>query len=356
MKSCPKVSHGQLIALLFAGRLSGCLLLPADRLSQFSIGDCLLSAALNGLLLFLLFLPTLWLLKGGGEGTVQKAYAQSPFWGKIIDVIYAVLCLFILLVDMVQFSDFAVKTMREGFSVWLLTAIFVVSCVLSSRCGIQAIARAATPVAVFSAICLVIFAVALLPEMRWFHFAPQGSDGVVRACQKAVEDLPRTAEVMAIGLLYPYVNRSQTHACAWFSGLTALFSALVTVTAVGVLGGFVGMTVYPFYAAVTAAKIGVLQRLDVLVTAVWLGTFFMRLTLFVLLFAERCRSLFGQKTTFSAKVMVTFVLLAAAFLLQNTSYSGGWQAVTITYWWLLGVFCFVLPILLRIGGRRFAKA
>ena len=355
MKSYPKISRGQLTALLFAGRLSGCLLLPDDRLSSFSVVDCLLSTALNGVLLFFAFFPTLWLLKGRDEGIIQRAYAQSPFWGKATDTAYLLLCLFILLVDMVQFSDFALKTMREGFSVWILAAMFVVSCVLASRCGIQAIARAATPVAVFSALCLVVFAVALFPEMKWFHFAPQEIGGIVRACQKAVEDLPRTAEVMAIGLLYPYANHSHTHSCAWFSGLTALFSALVTVTSIGVLGGFVGMMTYPFYAAVTAAKIGVLQRLDVLVTAVWLSTFFVRFTLFVWLFAERCCSLFGEKKRFSAKVLITVFMLGVAFLLQNSSYNGGWQIVTTTYGGMLAFFCFALPVFSLIGGRRFAK-
>lgn len=356
MREFPKISRGQLTALLFVGRLSGCLLLPADRLSKFSVGDCLLSTALNGLLLFLLFLPTLWLLKGGEHGVVQKAYARSVGLGKVTDTAYIALCVFILLVDMVQFSDFAVKTMHEGFSVWLLTVIFVLTCVLASRCGIQAIARASTPMSVFSALCLIAFAVALLPEMRWFHFAPQQSEGMVRACQKAVQDLPRTAEVAAIGLLYPYIKGSRVHACGWFSGLTALFSALVTITAVGVLGSFVGMTAYPFYTAVAAARIGILQRLDVLVTAVWLGTFFIRFTLFIRLLCERCQHRFGQKSLFLAKLLVSVLLIAVAFLLQNGSYGGEWQVVTTMYWWMLGLFCFILPVGLKIGGGRLAKA
>lgn len=355
MTEKPKISCGQLTALLFAGRLSGCLLFSSDQLTQFSVTDCLLTSGLNGALLFLLFLPTLWLLKKREEGTLERAYALTRGAGKAMEVGYLLLCLFILLLDMVQFSDFATKTLREGFSVSILIAVFVGVCILASRCGIQAIARASAPVAMFSALCLLLFAITLFPQIRWFHFSPPTSTGAIHAVRKAIADLPRSAEVTAIGLLYPYVNGSRVRSCGWFCGLTALFTAFVSVTAVGVLGGFSAMTAYPFYQAVGAAHIGILQRLDVLVIAVWLGTFFVRFTLFARLLLERVDNLFGETKRGVATVFLTLLLIGVAFLMQQVSYNGEWELVTAVYWWMLGAFCLILPVVLAIGGRRFVK-
>lgn len=356
MNSVSKISRGQLLTLLFAGRLSGCLLFSSEQFANFSIWDCLISTFMNGAMLVLLFLPTLLFLRRGEEGVTEKAYCISNKTGKTVDGLYLLLCLFVLLLDIVQFSDFAVKTMREGFSVPVLTVVFLAVCLVASLYGVQAIARAATLVALFSALCLLVFCVVLLPEMRWFHFSPQETSGSWRAVQKAFIDLPRTAEVTAIGLLYPYVKGRRTGPCVAFGGLTALFSALVSITAVAVLGDFAFATAYPFYAAVTAAQIGVFQRLDVLIIAVWLGTFFVRFTLFCMLLIERSRNLFGDKAVLPTGVIAFVVLTSAALFIQSGSYKGEWQLATAVYWWALGGFCFVLPLILKWGGRRFERA
>ncbi len=352
MKAVSKISRGQLIALLLASRLSNCLLFTSDSFEQFTLTDCLLSMLLDGIFLFLLFVPTLFVLRKGQLGTATAAYRISKGFGKTVDGAYMLLSLFILGLDIVQFSDFASKTMKAGFSVPVLTVAFIVACLLASFYGIQALSRSSTVVAVFSILCLAVFVIALIPQMQWVNFPPERSGESSRILTKAIADLPRTAEVTAIGLLYPYVKGSRTGACAGFAGATSFFSAAVSVTAVAVLGDFSSMTFYPYYAAVTAAQVGVFQRLDILVTAVWLGTFFVRFTLFCMLLLDCARRFFSKKAGVPTAVVSFGILTALAFLIQGGSYSGEWQLVTHIYWWMLGVFCVVLPVLLWIIGRR----
>lgn len=352
MKTVSKISRGQLMALLLSGRLSGCLLFSSDGFQDFSMWDCLWSMLLNGLFLFLLFVPTLWVLRKSEQGMTERAYAFSSVTGKTLDVFYILLCLFVMGLDIVQFSDFASKTMKAEFSITILTVVFILSCLLAALYGIQAVARASTLVAIFSILCLLAFTVALVPQMQKINFSPQGAGGFSRVLQKAIVDLPRTAEVTAIGLLYPYVKGSRVGACAGFAGFTALFSALVSITAVAVLGDFSGMTFYPYYTAVTAAQIGVFQRLDILVTAVWLGTFFIRFTLFFMLLFDRSRSLFGKRATTPTALVGFALLTASALLIQGGSYNGEWQLATQIYWWVLGTFCLLIPAAIGIGGRR----
>lgn len=354
MRTVSKISRGQLISLLLTSRLSGCLLFTSDAFEQFTLGECLCSMLLNGLFLFLLFIPTLWVLRRGGRGTAETAYRLAAPFGKAVDGAYLLLCLFVLGLDMVQFSDFASKTMKSGFSVPVLTVAFIAACLLASFYGIQALARSATVVMVFSVLCLIAFTVALIPEMRWINFPPGQSGSFTRVVEKAVADLPRTAEIVSIGLLYPYVNRSHTGACAGFAGATAFFSTAVSVTAVAVLGDFSGMTFYPYYAAVTAAQLGVFQRLDILVTAVWLGTFFIRFTLFCMLLLDCSRRLFSKKAAVPTGFVAFGVLTALALLIQDGSYSGEWTLVTQIYWWVLGGFCVALPLILW-GGRKWRE-
>lgn len=353
MDKVSRISGGQLTILLLASRLSNCLLLTPDSIDGLYITDRLFAVALNAVFVLLLFLPTLLVLRRyPRHGLIDRGYVYARWCGRGLCGGYMVLCLFILCLDIVQFYDFAEKVMKSGFSVpWLTVALIAVAFIASSY-GIQALGRAAMPVALFSVACLLVFSGALLSEMRWLHFPPLANARLGDVIGSAVKELPRTAEVVAIGMLYPYISGSRWRACASFCGWTALFTALVSATALGVLGDFALHTVYPYYTAATAAQIGVFQRMDILITAVWLSTFFIRLTLFCTLFTDAARRLFGRKARLWSAVGGGFLLAGFTLWISRSSTAHGWEIVTAVYWWVLGVFCVVLPLLLALLKRR----
>ena len=352
MNKASRISGGQLVALLLASRLSNCLLLTPDSLAGLTLTDSLLATLLSGFLLFLLFVPTLLVLRRfRSRGLIDLAYMHRRGTGRTVCVAYLLLCLFVLCLDIVQFYDFAEKSMRAGFSVTALTLAIVGVAFIAAFYGVEALGRTAFLVAVFSGVCLVVFSAVLVPEMRSIHFSPAVGSGFSAILRRAMMELPRTAEVVAIGMLYPYINGSHAGAAAGFSGLTVLFTALVSTTAMGVLGDFSAQVVYPYYAAVTAVQFGTIQRMDILVTAVWLSTFFVRLTLFCTLFLSVCGRLFGKHARVPAAVVSTAVLAGFTGLVSGGVFVGRWQTVTAVYWWVLGFFCLVLPPVLRLLVR-----
>lgn len=353
MKPIVKISSFQLVLLLLGGRLSNCLLVSSDSFRNFTFAECVISEILNGFLLLLLLLPTVTLLKKHGGSLPELAGRVSKPLGAGLVAAYMILCLFVLAIDIIQFSDFAAKTMRGDFSVLLLTLVFIGLCVLAAFYGVQTLARVATVVAVFSMLCLVVFSFSVIPQMRLVNFPPPVGEGVSRVLNKVVSDLPRTVEIAVIGLLYPHVNGSATKGCVAFTALTSFFSALAGITAVGVLGDYSGMTAYPYYTAIKAAQIGIFQRMDILVTAVWLGTFFIRFTLFsTLLLMCSCR-LYDKKKKLVTGAISFAVLSVIAIWIQTGSYGGEWHTVTQIYRWALGFFALFLPwILWMLCYRR----
>ena len=349
MHRASRISGGQLVALLLASRLSNCLLLTPNSLDGVTLTDSVLATLLSGILLFLLFLPTLLALRRfRGRGLIDVAYLHGRPMGRVVCIAYVLLCLFILCLDIVQFYDFAEKSMKAGFSVTALTVAIVAVAFAAAFYGIQALGRTALLVAAFSAVCLIVFSTALVPEMRLLHFSPTVGSGFPAILRRAVAELPRTAEVVAIGMLYPYIGGSRTGVAAVFSGLTVLFTALVSVTAMGVLGDFSSQVTYPYYTAVTAVQLGVFQRMDILIITVWLSTFFVRMTLFCTLFLSVCSRVLGRRSRVPAAVIATLLLAGFTLLVSGGMPVGGWPWVTAVYWWVLGAFCLILPPVLRL--------
>lgn len=351
-KAVSRISTAQFVMLLLAGRISTCLLVSDDTFSDFSVTDSILSALLQGAFLFLLCLPTILLLnRHRDRGLVGLAYDTSRAAGIGVGLFYLVLCLFILCLDIVQLLKFTSKILKTEVSASFLSLAFIAVCFLAAFYGIQALGRTATLVTVFSILCLLVFGATLLPQMRLLHFPPNAVSGIPRLVEKALWDLPRTSEIVAIGLLYPYVNGSLYKGCAVFSGITSVLSATVAITAVAVLGDYAAMTAYPYYAAVTAAQLGVFERLDVLVTAVWMSTYFVRFTLFCMLFVNGTRRLFGKSVRTPAALFGIGALAVFTFCVQHVPYEWLWKQLVVIFWWVLVAVCFVLPLLLLLMQR-----
>lgn len=340
-----RISGTQFLWLLLAGRLSNCLLLPADSLHALTLPDLIAVTALNAGFLLVLITPTLLVLRRRQASLIDCALHRSPNAGRVVAGGYLLISLFVLYLDILQFRDFAEETVTADFSVTLLTASLIVVGFAAALYGIQAIGRTAAVVAVTGVVLLLLFGILLLPNSETVHFPPAVFGGWPTVLRQTVKELPRTAEIVAVGALYPYVNGKVGRAFTAFIGLTAVLTLFVCIVTTGVLGDFAGMTAYPFYTAVTAASAGVIERLDIFVVALWLGTFFVRVALFGTVYLDQARRLFGDKADKAAAGVGALVLILLAILTRAVGFGGQWRIVTYVYWGVLALFCLGLPML-----------
>ncbi len=343
MISHGRISGTQLLWLLLAGRLSNCLLLPADSLHALTVPDLIAVTALNALVLLLLIVPTLLTLRGGRGNPADCAASLSAGAGRAVAVSYLLLSLFVLYLDLLQFRDFADETVKADFSVTLLTVTLIAAGLAASLYGIQAIGRTAAVVAVTGIALLLVFGALLIPQVESVNFPPAVFSGWRTVLSQTVKELPRTAEIVAVGALYPVVNGRVGQSYVRFVGLTVVLTLFVCIVTTGVLGDFAGLTAYPFYTAVTAASGGVIERLDIFVVTLWLGTFFVRVALFGTVYLDHARRLFGDKARLPAAGAGAALLILLTVLTQYLD--GQWRVVTYVYWGVLALLCVGLPLL-----------
>ena len=329
-----RIGGTQFLWLLLAGRLSSCLLLPSDSLHALTVPDLIAVTALNALFLLLLILPTVLLLRRGISG-------------RIVSGGYLLVSLFVLYLDILQFRDFAEETVKADFSVTLLTVTLIVAGFGAALYGVQALGRTAAVVAVLGIVLLLLFGALLVPQIEVLNFPPAVFGGWRAVFAQTVKELPRTAEVVAVGALYSDVNGKVGKTFTVFVALNAVLTLFVCIVTTGVLGDFAGLTAYPFYTAVTAAKAGVMERLDLLVVALWLGTFFVRVSLFGYIYLDHARYLFGEKSRLPSAALGALALIVLMVLTRTLGFSGQWRLVTYLYWGVLALFCLGLPLVYR---------
>ena len=333
-----QISTSQLFWLLLAGRLSHCLLLPSDSLHALTVPDLIAVTLLNALILLLLILPTVWVL---------RRTRQSLIGSRLSAVIYGVLMLFVVYLDLLQFTDFARQTARSDLSVTLMTAALIVTGLTAALYGIQALGRSALVVAVLGVTLLLTFCVLLIPQMRAVHLPPAVFGGFHPVWRQTLKELPRTAEIVAVGALYPYVNGKPFRAYAGFIGASGAVTLLVCIVTAAVLGDFAGLTAYPFYTAVSAAHIGIAESLELPVVVLWLGTFFIRMALFGWLFLEQAQTIFGERVRMPAALTAAVLLITVTVLTQRGTFAGQWGIITVLYGAALLTVTLIFPLCQR---------
>ncbi len=356
MTNLPQISTGQFVAVLLTSRLAVSLTFTPT-LHQLSHGtDFLLSLLLQGGLLLLLLLPTMWFARRtGGISTLDYGFAaMGRVGGTGLAVFYGLVCLYVQTADLLRFSRFAASTLSPDMSRAVLCIVLMATAGVAAFYGVQAIARSAVVIAFFVVACILLSALALLPRMELINFPPLLYDGVSPVIAGALEELPRSMELAAVGLLIPYVKGSVAKGCLWWcAGFTAV-ALVIQATVVGVLGDFGTMELYPYYAAVTTAQVSVLQRLDIVATAVWCGALFLKTAFFGMLFVECLQKVIGLRwrplvaAAGSAAVLTAGLLFGGRLPLQ-TEQVMLWYSSAV----LLGLCAVGIPLLfLCLDARR----
>lgn len=346
MEKTVKISAWQLMTLLLVGRVAAALTYTGGSAGVAHGTDRMAALLLEAAFALLLFLPTLWYSRAAqGIGALEYAYVQFGKGGAVVAVLYSLYCLYIQSLDLMQFDHFAAAATSPELSRPVLCIVLVMAAFIAAFYGLEAVARTASVIALLMIAAIVFLTVCLLPDMKRLHFPPLFYGGVTPILTGALESLPRFLELGLIALLVPYVKGVG-------KGLSAgvLFSTAVVLvmqaTLVGVLGDYNEMVTYPYYTAATLAQSSLIQRLDILVTAVWLAGIFVKMSLMAVIFLGCMRQAFGDKWKLLYVSAGGASVLAVGLLLGDRMLEAEYGFLWVISMSLLLLFAVALPVIL----------
>ena len=346
MEKTVKISAWQLMTLLLVGRITVALTYSGGSANVAHGTDRMASLLLEAGLLLLLFLPTLWYARAAqGIGSLEYAYVQFGKGGAVVAVLYALYCLYIQCLDLMQFDRFANTAMSPEVPRVLLCVALVAAVFVAAFYGLEAVARTASVIVFLMVAAIVFLAVSLIPDMKALNFPPLFYEGFTPVWTGALENLPRFLELGVIALLVPHV-KGVGKGYVWGIVTAAAVLLAMQITLVGVLGDYGEMVMYPYYTAVTIAHSSIVQRLDILVAAIWMAGLFVKMSFLSVLFLGCLRQAFGDKLKVLYVLLGGIIVLTVGLLLGDTllSVEHGylWLASTV----LMLAFAVILPIVL----------
>ncbi|HIZ19730.1 MAG TPA: GerAB/ArcD/ProY family transporter [Firmicutes bacterium] len=346
MEKTVKISAWQLMSLLLVSRVAVALTYTGGAAGVAHGTDRMASLLLEAGLLLLLFLPTLWYIHAAkGISSLEYAYVQFGRGGAVVAVFYALYCLYIQSLDLIQFDHFASTAMSPDIPRVLLCIALVAAAFVAAFYGLEAVARTAAVIAFFMVLAIVFLGLSLIPDMKALNFPPLLYNGAAPVINGALENLPRFLELGVIALLVPYV-KGVSRGYSFGILAAAALVLVMQVTLVGVLGDYSEMVTYPYYTAVTIVHSSMLQRLDILVAALWMAGIFVKMSFLAVLFLGCLRQAFGDKLKVLYVAAGGIAVLTVGLLFGDTLLAAEhgflWLASTI----LLLLFAVALPVVL----------
>ena len=286
MKNEEKINARQLAILTICFVIGRAILLIPSILTRIAENDAWISAMLGtiiGILVVFLFIKAMQ-----AEPTlsfVQYSMKSLGKWvGGFISINFILFCLIIAALHARSMGDFMTTQVLTETPIEAINIIFIFTCVLAVRLGIEVIARSSEiffPYIVFMLMILFLF---IIPELKIERMQPIFGNGIKPILQGTYSNVGFPFfEMIVLMMIIQLVNQPKEGYKSLITG-TAIgggFLAFLTLISILALGTeTVAIQLYPTYVLAKIIDVGdVFQRIEPLVAGVWFLSLFFKMTL-----------------------------------------------------------------------------
>ena len=128
-------------------------------------------------------------------------------------------------------------------------------------------------------------------------------------------------------------------------GVLVLMQATIT----GVLGDFAAQVRFPYYTAVTAADVGIIQRMDLIAVAVWLVVLFVKMAFYSMLYMSCAQRIFGKNRKPLYAVAGGGTVFVTGLSFAGLAAQSEQEASVPVYLIIAGLFAVALPLVLVLA-------
>ncbi len=262
------ISPSQLFCMLFLCRLSAEIVYP--RTAAGTAWEGVIALVIAELVRFVLALPVI-IYSFKGTNVHRAVYKKNRFFGWCGALFAALLLVAAALRTLFNSSQFAVKNLLNGGTMWIIFAISAIFAVYAAITGVEALARSGAIFLIAAALITLAVILADIPYMQTDGFSARGDFSALLG--DTFERVIRGGDYLIFAALLPYVSKknksSSGKTALWFAAASLLGGLLITVTSCLILRDMYGLCEFPHIAAASLADIAFFKRLDGASAAVW---------------------------------------------------------------------------------------
>lgn len=241
-------------------------------------------------------LPTLLVIGKKEDRTIFTLTNElHPAVSKAVALVYALGGVWSAGVSLVRFDLFMSTAMYSGARMWGLIFLLTGAALIVKKGGFENVARMSVIVLAIIFCSLIYAGVSAGREFDASNLEPPLQNGVLPLIKNGFSAAARTSELASLLVLAPRIKGGvKKGVFFWFLCFGLTVSAVYTLI-LGVTGAYGERQMFQLYALTVLAKLGVIERLDALICAIWVLCSLVRLTFYLLTAEQFLTQGFGIK-------------------------------------------------------------
>ncbi len=354
-----KVSAPQFFSLLFLSSLNTVFMYISSADVYIAQSDALLRPVVFCLVSFISALPQFFIYKLYVRNKEKGLIVKNTGVLKAFALCFGVIYFLSVLRSVSRFDLFASSELFPGSDMTIVIIAIVVVCSLLSLLGFGALCRGSV-VFTFIVISVTAFVmISLADEVDVLNFTPF----FLQAPSKFLGDsLLFSLQITELGTIFMFFKdikgNVKNNFIAFVLSSGGVFASILFFV-IGSLGAFADTQLFPTYASVTLAGLGLLERIDALETAVWVLCVVLKISFYILVVVKTFGYAFKKIPPKIVCGIVCAVLCSILVFISGNIELFGFVSSEIfaIVLYCLGVVVLPLGVLLYLkGGKAYEKA
>ncbi len=313
-----KISETQLAFLIFPAILATAILSVPGITMHYAGHDMWLSPIIGSIVGFAAVGVSIGLDRlYPGKTLIQSSVSiAGRIPGKLIGLVYIIFLPHLTGLIIRTYGEFIVNNALPRTPLFVVMGTMVAVCALNVRLGIEVVGRTSQIFVTLLIVLLSLIFILLIGELNPAELFPFMENGPLPSIKGALAPAAWFSEYIVIAFLLPYVNRRK------HTTRVMLGSLLITTTAMTVInlfclfliGDLTDSFVYPVMIAARYITIAdFLQHIESLIIAVWIFGIFVKISVFLYIFATSTAEWFGLKDYKPVVVPLSFLCMVYAY-------------------------------------------
>lgn len=352
MKLTAEITPFQFYTVLFLSRVFAMVTYVAGVRESLSSTDEVIAALATGIFLLITAIPVVLFLHGDNSSSlISRASCISVVFSKVLCVFYLIGYFYFGIITAVRFGIFTGSVMFPDTDVAFFIVMMLAASSYIALKGIECIGRSSV-IILIPVISALIFVFATQSEkFDILNFTHPFTDSIKEITSSGFYSASRTGELAFPVLLAPFVKKQKgRHIFSWIFAVTAV----ITVTEIiltGVLGRFGSTQLFSMHSLSVLARAGFIERLDAIITCMWLLCAAVRISITLFLCRTLLSSLFGKEKNVLYILLSAAVIFAGALPISDNLISlTGIIRSPLTFVFYLTTVC-LIPVAVMISER-----
>ncbi len=354
MPNMGKISTAQMFSVLFLCRIISLFTFMLPSAAYIPSGDRILTA-LPVMIFEILYSAVLIFTfrRTEKKGIIGAASEKSELFSKILAVAYTLSFIWFAGIGTARFELFISTVMFPNSELYFMILLLLGAAFYASLKGIEAIGRAAVILFFLIGLSVIFIILSVMGEFDYVNLNPILTEGISPLLSFSFYVSVRASELLTLHITAPKINGDIGKMAIKWTVAFSLVSTVILIVLSGVTGEYGNDQIFPLYTLTVIAKFGIFERLDDILTGVWVLCSFIQVSFLINTGMTALSQGFGKIKRIPAGLLITTGIFIIYILTSKTvavfSEAVSSRAVDIIFLILM----IIIPVAISISaGKR----